>query len=157
PSAKGDAELSWRIRELAKAVPGVESIESNFTTGSLLIHYAKDAFQDFERRLSSASHSVLELKIAQQEQEENLTQAAGAPEAASAFATAIATAFKELDSSLRSATDNMLDLKVLLPLAAATAGVLTLRKALATPLWVTLMIFAFSAFVVLHPGILPDG
>lgn len=157
PSAKGDAELSQRIRELAKSLAGVESVESNFMTGSLLIHYAKDGFGDFERRLSSASDSVLDLKSAPPEPKENTTQAAGERQAASAAAAAIAAAFKELDGNLRSATGNTLDLKVLLPLGAAAAGLLTLRKAMPTPLWVTLMIFAFSAFVILNPGIQPEG
>ncbi|HYB91676.1 MAG TPA: hypothetical protein VEC38_11595 [Candidatus Binataceae bacterium] len=61
--------------------------------------------------------------------------------------------FGELDDAIRAATGNVLDLKVLIPLLAGILGIVLLPKTRSTPLWLTLMIFAFSSFLMLHePG-----
>jgi hypothetical protein len=57
-----------------------------------------------------------------------------AAEAYSETVNAIANYCKDLDSRVKSATDNAFDLKVLVPLAAATLGLFTFGEALATPL-----------------------
>jgi hypothetical protein len=44
------------------------------------------------------------------------------------------------------------DLKVVLPLIAAVAGISTLGKSRRTPVWMTLLIFAFSSFLSMHGG-----
>jgi len=155
PAARGDPGLLEQIRIGAEAVSGVESVESNAITGSVLIRYSREACQDFEQRLSAANHSGFELRSIRQGQKDGAA-AGGRPETASTTANAISAAFKGFDSSIRTATDNTLDLKVLLPLAAGAAAAFTAREALATPLWLTLAIFAFSAFVVLHPAAGPD-
>jgi len=154
PAAQGDLGLLEQIRTAAESVSGVESVEWNVTSGSVLIHHLKDACQDFERAPSVASHSGFELRSIQQGQKDGAAGDAR-PETVSTTSNAIAAAFKGFDSSIRTATDNTFDLKVLLPLAAAGAAAFTAGEALATPLWLTLMIFAFSAFKVLHPAVEP--
>jgi hypothetical protein len=154
PAARGDPGLLEQIRTIAESVPGVESVESNVTTGSVLIHYSKDAGQDFEKKLSAASHSGFELRSIRQGQKEGVG-ASSRTETVSTTAKAITAAFKGFDTGIRTATDNTLDLKVLLPMAAAAAAAFAAREALSTPLWLTLAIFAFSAFIVLHPAVEP--
>jgi hypothetical protein len=155
PAARGYPGLLEQIHIVAESVCEVESVESNATTGSVLIHYSKDACQDFEPRLSAASHSGFELRSIRQGQKDG-TAAGGRSETISTTANAITAAFKGFDTSIRTATDNTVDLKVLLRPAAATAAAFTAREALATPLWLTLVIFAFSAFMVLHPAVEPE-
>jgi hypothetical protein len=58
--------------------------------------------------------------------------------------------FKQVDHDIRMATDNEVDLKFILPLGMAILGVVTLRYSSATPLWLTLLIFAFNSFLGLH-------
>ncbi len=149
PAARSNPALLEQIGAVAKAIPGVEGIESNATTGSVLIHYAQDECQDFEASLAGAGDSIFELLSIRQGQKAGSRRS----ETDSTTAIAIAAAFKSFDTRIKTVTDNTLDLKVLLPMAAAAAAAFTAREALATPLWLTLAIFAFSAFVVLHPGI----
>jgi hypothetical protein len=68
----------------------------------------------------------------------------------SAAAKAITSFFKSLDREIRQATDNELDLKLLLPLAAGALGLVAFERKAATPLWLTLLIFAFHSFLTLH-------
>jgi len=71
----------------------------------------------------------------------------------SAGARAVMGFFGELDDAIRDATGNTLDLKVLIPLVAGVLGIVLLPRTRSTPLWLTLMIFAFSSFLMLHePG-----
>ena len=48
------------------------------------------------------------------------------------------------------ATDNEVDLKFILPFGLAVLGLVTLRYSSTTPLWLTLLIFAFNSFLGLH-------
>jgi len=65
-------------------------------------------------------------------------------------ATRVDAFFKQFDNQIRDATDNELDLKFIMPVAVAVLGLFSLRHAGATPLWLTLMIFAFHSFLGLH-------
>src|SRR5215471_4321858 len=91
PAAWGDPGLLEQIRTVAESVPGVESVESNATTGSVLIHYSIDACQDFELRLSAAGHSGFELRSIRQGQKDGAA-ASGRAESVSTTANTIAAA-----------------------------------------------------------------
>jgi hypothetical protein len=57
---------------------------------------------------------------------------------------------RSVDRAVKLATGNTVDLKVLLPLGLAVYSFLEAGVEVATPLWVTLGIFSFNSFVVLH-------
>jgi hypothetical protein len=154
PAARGDTEFLNKIRELAQVISGVERIECNQLTGSVLIHYAAGGYEYFEQWLAAAGDSAAAFSLVSdpRQLQDTAEESSAAPSRVpSDTANAIVDAFRELDGKVKSATDNAVDLKVLLPLAAATLGIFTIRTTIATPLWLTLMIFAFSAFLDLHP------
>jgi hypothetical protein len=57
---------------------------------------------------------------------------------------------KSLHAEVKRATDNNLDLAVLLPLTVGAIAVRKLKSPESTPLWLTLAIFSFQTFLTLH-------
>jgi hypothetical protein len=57
---------------------------------------------------------------------------------------------KECDRHLKRATNNNIDLKILIPIGLAAFTFLEIGAAAATPMWVTLVIFSLNHFVELH-------
>jgi len=57
---------------------------------------------------------------------------------------------KGFDRSIKRATNNNLDLKIMVPLGLAAVTFLEIGAAAATPMWVTLAIFSLNHFVELH-------
>jgi hypothetical protein len=70
-------------------------------------------------------------------------------------ARAIVELFKSLDREVKRATDNAVDLKVLIPLGLAAYTLLELGVEAATPVWLTLGLFAMNHFIELHAH--PNG
>jgi hypothetical protein len=68
----------------------------------------------------------------------------------SRLAESVVSTTERLDASLRRASDGYLDLKVLLPLGVAAATSLHKSRSKGTPMWMTMGIFAFNAFMSLH-------
>lgn len=69
----------------------------------------------------------------------------------SELAREVVNATKHVNAAIKRASDNTLDLNVLVPGALAVYAFLYLGAELSTPLWVTLGIFSFNSFVALHP------
>lgn len=152
PHAKGNPELLQKIAQLALAVPGVETAECNPLTGSLLIRYAPDAHRDFEERLATHGNGDAWFSLQPSPGNGRSDPAKGSRRKHSAAASGVFGYFRELDEAVKAATDNQLDLKVILPLGVALVAMFALRGRASTPLWLTLMIFAFSSFLGLHAG-----
>ncbi|HEY6394702.1 MAG TPA: hypothetical protein VIX12_04735, partial [Candidatus Binataceae bacterium] len=68
----------------------------------------------------------------------------------SALARRIIDLASKLDDAIKDATGNELDLRVILPLGIISLGAMSARTRTVTPLWLTLMIFAFNSFHALH-------
>jgi hypothetical protein len=63
-------------------------------------------------------------------------------------------AAKVLNREIKLATGGALDLRLIVPLGAAGLTALNARRAAGpTPLWMTLLTFAFNSFVALHRGV----
>jgi hypothetical protein len=153
PAAKGRPDLLREIVAAAGSVSGIKSVEGNPVTGSLVIHHAPAAYKSFEGLVSVLADSTPHLSIHPSHPATNArSQRAGRGKRTqpSAAAQAITSFFRSLDREIREATDNEIDLKVLLPLAAGILGFFAFRRKAATPLWLTLMIFAFHSFLTLH-------
>ena len=154
PAAKGRPDLLQQIVAAAGSASEIKSVEYNSVTGSILIQYAPEAYKSLEALGSILSNPAVSVSM----HASRPTAAArahrgrrGKREEPSAAAKAITSFFKSVDQAIRDATDNELDLKVMLPLAAGTVGLLALRRrSLTTPLWLTLLIFAFHSFLTLH-------
>jgi hypothetical protein len=68
----------------------------------------------------------------------------------SLMASAIFDAARQWNRQIRQATDNKLDLAVLVPLVSAALALSKRTSAQGTPIWVTLAMFAFQSFVSLN-------
>jgi hypothetical protein len=157
PAAKGNPELLREIEQLLAPAQGVQSVEVNPTTGSVVVHYDHTAHEDFHQTLTGHGESsgLFALQPPELTEVDHMAEAiqreAEFLAAHSETAKTIVDFTKNLNDRLRRATDNNLDLKVLLPLGLAVYAFLEVGAEVSTPLWVTLGIFSFNSFVQLHP------
>jgi hypothetical protein len=149
PDSKHDAPLLQSVKQAIANIPGVREVEPNTTTGSVLMHYDAQRYRDFENDLRNCGKGAG--LFALEEPRPWVSPRRGSRRSSEA-GKAITRVFTSVDDDIRYATNNQLDLKVLLPLAAAGVGALQVSRSgwTATPLWLTLVIFAFSSFASLH-------
>jgi cation transport ATPase len=155
PSAKGNPELLKQISETFGKMPGIEEIIVNPTTGSVVLHYDTERHDDFhgvmqnhyEQHAPEDHHppttefDSLARKI--EDEAEFLAQN-------SASARAVVDFFKSLDRNIKSATNNNVDLKILLAGGIILFTVFEVGASAATPVWVTLSLFAMNHFIEMH-------
>jgi hypothetical protein len=153
PAAKGRPDLLQRIVAAAGSASDIKSVQYNSLTGSLVICYAPAAYKSLDALGSILRDSTLRVSMHASRPAAGVRSRRarrGERTGPSAAAKAITSFFRSVDREIREVTDNELDLKVLLPLAAGVLGFLAFRRKAATPLWLTLMIFAFHSFLTLH-------
>jgi hypothetical protein len=153
PAAKGRPDLLRQIVAAAGSANDIKSVECNPVTGSVVVCYAPEAYKNLASLGSILGNSTLRVSIepARPPRGVRSRQARrGQRTEPSVAAKAITSFFTSLDREIREATDNEVDLKVLLPLAVGGLGLFTLRQKATTPLWLTLLIFAFHSFLTLH-------
>lgn len=151
PDAKGNPTLVRDLVDKLGKVSGIESVEASATTGSVLLHYDPELHGELGRMLKGSGESTMPLRIeepARRKPTSRPQRRKRPPQ--SALARAISETSAALDDAIREATDNQLDLRVLMPLAMAGIGLMIIRRPAATPLWLTLMIFAFNSFMSLQ-------
>ena len=151
PSAKGNPELLKQIAETFGVIPGIEHITVNPATGSVVIHYDVDYHHEFHGHLQdhvAPGHvpprtEIDELAYKIEQEVEFLAQH-------SETARAIVNAFKAADREIRLATGNNVDLKIVLALSIIGVTVLEVGATAATPVWVTLTLFALNHVIEMH-------
>jgi hypothetical protein len=152
PSAKADPGFLDQARAALAALPKVVEVTSNPLTGSLLVVYAPASQRDFEGALKMGNGSPLPFELHRAADSPSAPKRKGRKHHKSEFARMIEEIFRGLDDAIRETTDNVLDLKTLVPLALAGLGFRFVRTGKGTPVWLTLMIFAFTSFTALHTG-----
>ena len=154
PDAKGNPRLLREIGDKISQVAGVESVESSALTGSFLIRYDPKLYGELGRRLNGSGDSAMPFELTTPKPAATHSRARSRrrkpSHRRSHVASAVSDAFAEFDDAVRDATDNLLDLKVLLPAVAAAFGLMVLPRSASTPLWLTLMIFSFHSFLSLN-------
>ena len=154
PSAKGNAELLQQISETFGVIPGIEKVTVNPVTGSIVLQYDTDqhdefhgAFQNhYSRSSAEPSPPGTEIdKLADEIEREAEFLAQN-----SASARAIVNFCKDLDHNIKSATGNNVDLKILLAGGIILVTVFEIGASAATPVWVTLSLFAMNHFIEMH-------
>jgi hypothetical protein len=160
PSAKGNPELLQQIAETFAVIPGIERITVNPATGSVVMHYDTDQHDEFHGRLqhhvgqNGAYHApATEIDEFARKIEEEAEFLASHSESA----RAVVDFFKKLDREVRVATDNNVDLKIVLAAGIIGFTVLEVGAAAATPVWVTLTLFALNHVIEMHAPHAPDG
>lgn len=157
PSAKGNAELLRQIGETFSAIPGIDQVAVNATTGSVVLHYDADRHDEFHGHFRAMPHvnhpPATEIdQIAQKISDEAEFLARH-----SKSARAIVNGFKQIDTEIKRATDNNVDLKIVLALGIIGVTVFEVGAAAATPVWVTFSLFALNHFIELHSADAGDG
>jgi hypothetical protein len=152
PAGKGNAELLEEIKETFGAIPGIERITVNPTTGSVVLHYDEDRHDefhdDFQQHLPPVhrppSNEIDEIARKLEDEAEFLAEH-------SQIARAVVDFFKELDVRVKAASGNVIDLKIVLAIGIIGFTVLGVGASAATPVWVTLVIFSLNHFIEMHP------
>jgi hypothetical protein len=155
PGAKGDPAFLDKVREALAPLEGVEEVIVNSVTGSVLVHYDADNFEDFHEDVHehATRHKVFVVappKLEMDDTYDKLEREAEFIASRSHSARAIVDFLKNLDVQLKKASDNSVDLKVIVPLGLAVYSMFGIGLAAATPVWVTLGLFSFNHFLELH-------
>jgi cation transport ATPase len=158
--AKGNHRFLESVQQSLSPVAGVRNVEVNSATGTIVVHYDETKLPDFAQKLADhgESEGLFSLEPAElsevdaianklQREAQFLAQHSDVAKSAVDFVS-------QIDRALKNATNNTVDLKVLLPMGLAIYAFLELESDITTPLWVTLGIFSFNSFVSLHhpPG-----
>ncbi|MGC1953960.1 MAG: HMA2 domain-containing protein [Gammaproteobacteria bacterium] len=161
-SARGNESFLDELRDSISRLPGVAGVVTNAITGSVLVRYDPDLHGHFHRQLNAhckqANLIALEPPAITEVDElaEKVEQEAEFLAAHSRVALAAVNVVRRLDRTIKMATGNLLDLRVLLPLGLAVWAFFKAGSKLSTPLWVTLGISALNSFVALHPSLTQD-
>ena len=148
PQDRDQATLD-AIQNKLQSLPGIDKVRLNPVAGSVTVHYDRThhsmaGILGFLEDLDVVVDAIAHLPTL-----ENGTEATGSPGGTPAFITAI----NDLNQRLRQTTGLPIDLKQLLPLAFAGAGLWSIaRRGLMlerVPGWLLLW-FAFDIFVKLH-------
>src|SRR5919109_2247035 len=156
PQAKGQPRVLQQIQHALASLPGIQQVEINPATGSVLISYEAGRHAEFHTQLAeqAARAELFTLPLPElaevEELAANIEAEAEFLGAHSELARRMITAIQQLNAGVRRASSNTVDLKVLLPLGLALYAVAEAGTEAVTPLWVTLGIFAFNSFVALH-------
>jgi hypothetical protein len=152
--AKEDSEYFALVQRLISELSGVESVRVNALTSSIVVAYNPlDSVFHFRLRESTTVAEWLDLSDGGglfTAIDDAVTTGVRYLERHSRLAESVVSTAQHLDSSLRSASDGYLDLKVLLPLGVAVATSLHKSRGKGTPMWMTMGIFGFNAFLSLH-------
>ena len=162
PSARGNPALLDAYCVAFSSIPGIDKVKAKPETGSLVIHYDPKREKEFEKTFAAACehHSVA---VASRPGDE-ISEMAAKLEAEANFlaerseiAKATVDFFKGFDKQLKLATDNTIDLKIVLAGGLAAFTFLEIGAEAATPMWVTLALFSLNHFAELqHAPIQPE-
>jgi hypothetical protein len=139
PEAKGDRAFFEEIKISLLPQEGVAEVDVNPTTGSILIRYDPDLQDGFDERLAGHAQSEQLFTLSpKREQEEH------------GRIHSVEDVFRKLSSEIKRETHDAIDLKEVFPLAIAAYDFFFVKRSRPTPLWMTLLIFAFSSYIDLH-------
>jgi len=152
PAGKGNPDLLEQIKETFGAIPGIEQVTVNPTTGSVVLEYDEDRHDQFHDDLHQhlptrhrpPPNEIDEFARKLEDEAEFLAEH-------SQVARAVVDFFKDLDRQIKSASGNMIDLKIVLAIGIIGFTVLEVGANAATPVWVTLVIFSLNHFIEMHP------
>jgi hypothetical protein len=152
PSAKGNPELLEQIKQTFGSIPGIQGITVNATTGSVTLLYDEESHAGFHTAIAEhlpehkppAAGEYDELVRKIEEEAEFLAEH-------SQIAREVVEFFKQVDRSLKVATSNLIDLKLVLVIGIAALTLLEVGPSAATPVWVTLVVFGINHFIEMRP------
>ena len=147
------------LEDVKKAIApmhGVRRVDVNSATGSVTVHYDPALYGKFHNQLAAQGEASGTFNLdppvfgESGEMIKNIQAEAEFLSRHSETARTIVDYFSAANKFVKRATDNNLDLKVLMPLGLAVYSFLEIGVEVSTPLWVTLGMFSFNSFVALH-------
>ena len=161
PFLKGFSSSPEQIKDLMSPLPGIKRVDFNPVTGSALICYDPENYDNFLDQLAGYAQNFLGLTLTTSDLiskngHKGKDTAVESANGESDLTRLLVGSFKRLNAELSKASDNTVDLKALLPVGVAAYALLRLGSAATTPLWVTLGLFSFASFVSLNPVALDE-
>jgi hypothetical protein len=155
PSARGNVALLESLKQVFAGVSGIDSVIVKQESGSLVLHYDPRLEAQMEAHFANYQHGRVEVKRERPGDEvetiaEQLEAEAEFLAGHSEWARVAVDFFKQCDQQIRIATDNAIDLKIVLALGLAVATFVGIGVHAATPMWVTLVLFALTHFMEQH-------
>jgi hypothetical protein len=162
PAAKDDPALLDRVQKVFVGMPNLHAVIAKPESGSLVLRYDPNHEAEIERRMRELLKQALPKKARKKSNGElpgnEFDAVTRQIEAEAAFlagrsqaAHVVVEFFKDVDRELKLATNNTVDLKIVLALGLAVATFLGVGAHAATPMWVTLALFAINHFLEMHP------
>jgi Heavy metal associated domain 2 len=157
PFLKGASAHSQQINDLLMPVEGLRQVDFNPITGSVLLHYDPEKHEHFSKHLTKHVQDAMGLNLVLTTMNGGATSERNADQSVTPviretkLAREISKFFTNINQNIKAATDDVFDLKSLLPVGLGVYALLKAGSGMTTPLWVTLGIFSFTSFAILNP------
>src|SRR6516162_2489472 len=153
PSVKTNPELTEQIKQTFAAIPGIEEVTVNTTTGSVVLKYDTEKHDEFHGHLhhhtgghyKPPTNEIDSLANKIEQEAEYLAEH-------SHTAKVVVDFFRDFDHQIKIATGNVIDLKIVLAAGIAGFTIFEVGASAATPVWVTLSIFALNHMIQANNG-----
>jgi hypothetical protein len=160
-AARDNPALLESLKQIFVGVPGIDAVVVKPQSGSIVLHYDLRLEGEMEQRFARYGHGHVELTRERpgDEIDELATQLEAEAEflaGRSEWAHAAVEFFRQFDRQVRVATGNTIDLKIVLALGLAVVTFAGVGAEAATPMWVTLVLFALNHFIEQHPPAATD-
>ncbi len=160
PAAKANPEILAAYQAAFSAIPGITAVKAKPLTGSIVVHYDPKREAEFHHHFNHCcqQHDMTVAARPGDEIDEMAKKIENEAEflaERSELARATVDLCKTFDRNLKLATDNTIDLKIVLAGGLAAFTFLEIGAEAATPMWVTLALFSLNHFAELqsaHPA-----
>jgi hypothetical protein len=151
---KEDPALAREVQERLTAVHGIQQVEVNPVTGSVLVLYDRTVLESLDSLLSLGAEFNSLIPDLELSKLEDWLGSANGDGTATPIAERLGTFFGAVNAKVGASTGGV-DLKLLLPLALFVLGVRGLAVAGkgVFPTWYDLLWFAFGTFFILNPEV----
>lgn len=161
-SARGNEALLEEVRHSFDGMPGLHEVITKPHSGSIVLRYDPNVSAQLDEQLRRRWKQALpKLKVKAGHKElpgNEFETVARQVEAEAEFlaghsqwARALVDLFKTADREIKLLTNNAIDLKIVLALGLAAATFIGVGAHAATPMWITLALFAINHFLEMHP------
>jgi len=159
PSARGNVALLESLRTVFAGIEGIQTVNVKPDSGSLVLLYDPALEDEMEARFKGYTHEQVAVHGGGGERlGDEVDEMARKIEAEAEYlaqrshwARMSVDFFKGFDRQLKLATGNALDLKIVLALGLAVVTFSYVGAEAATPMWITLVLFALNHFMETHP------
>jgi hypothetical protein len=152
PSAKNNPEILEVYKDAFSAIPGISFVNTKPATGSIVIHYDATRDAEFHRHLDTC-FARQQMVVTTGRPGDEIDQMARKIQAEAEFlaehsqlAKTTVEFCKKVDRELKMLSGNTIDLKITLAVGVAAYTFLEIGAGAATPMWVTIGLFAVNEF-----------